>query len=233
MRENGCLSVDDSDMQNGRITVSNLRKSRKKKKIKVERLDQSVHYDIDNAPIVIPLQFGHGAYTVRLLENTTGNKYREIGLVRLAVKITKPLSVYLLPNVYVDYTDQSACVKKAAELCNGLWADTDKFNAIRGYINTHFRYNFLRALLTTSNNSMPRINETFAKGCGICHDFAALAAAMLRSQGVPTMLVIGLADNNPHAWVKVYIRNGWLLYDPTKAIRQNGSKVVYIEQRWY
>ena len=207
MRENGCLSVDDSDMQNGRITVSNLRKSRKKKKIKVERLDQSVHYDIDNAPIVIPLQFGHGAYTVRL--------------------------VYLLPNVYVDYTDQSACVKKAAELCNGLWADTDKFNAIRGYINTHFKYNFLRAILATSKNSMPRIDETFARGCGICHDFAALAAAMLRSQGVPTKLVIGLADNNPHAWVKVYIRNGWLLYDPTKAIRQNGSKVVYIEQRWY
>lgn len=46
---------------------------------------------------------------------------------------------------------------------------------------------------------------------GICFDYAALMTAMLRSQDIPTKLVIGYTGSLYHAWVDVYIESvGWV-----------------------
>ena len=63
-------------------------------------------------------------------------------------------------------------------------------------------------------------------------------AAMLRSQGVPTKLVVGYSGDAYHAWISVYLKeigwvddiiefNGknWSLMDPTLAAN-NSSKSV-------
>ena len=47
---------------------------------------------------------------------------------------------------------------------------------------------------------------------------SAMAAAMLRSQGVPTKLVIGYADQTYHAWNEVYLDGGWQRCDPTSEV---------------
>ena len=67
---------------------------------------------------------------------------------------------------------------------------------------------------------LPDVDETLQSGTGICFDYAALTAAMLRSQDIPCKLEIGYSGDIKHAWIDVYIQNkGWV----TKAISFNGD----------
>ena len=50
---------------------------------------------------------------------------------------------------------------------------------------------------------------------GICFDYAALMATMLRSQNIPAKMEIGYANMEEgavyHAWLSVYIKDiGWI-----------------------
>ena len=55
------------------------------------------------------------------------------------------------------------------------------------------------------------MDETLQEKTGICFDYAALMTAMLRTQGIPTRLVIGYAGELYHAWISVYIKDvGWI-----------------------
>ena len=48
-------------------------------------------------------------------------------------------------------------------------------------------------------------------GKGICFDYASLMAALLRSQGIPTKLVVGYSGDAYHAWISVYLDEiGWV-----------------------
>jgi hypothetical protein len=60
---------------------------------------------------------------------------------------------------------------------------------------------------------VPDVDVVYDTEKGICFDYASLMAAMLRSQGIPTKLVMGyVAPNNTyHAWNEVYIAGvGWV-----------------------
>lgn len=63
------------------------------------------------------------------------------------------------------------------------------------------------------------IEETFETQKGICYDYAALFAAMLRSQGIPTKLMKGFTDNvdEYHAWNEVWLSDEerWMVVDTT------------------
>ena len=47
---------------------------------------------------------------------------------------------------------------------------------------------------------------------GICFDYASLAAAMLRSLGIPCKLITGyVGESTYHAWNSFYLENeGWI-----------------------
>ena len=80
--------------------------------------------------------------------------------------------------------------------------------------------------------------------CGVASagagfDYAAVMTAMLRSQGVPTKLIVGYTGNAYHAWINVYSKkkgriskmiyfNGkkWKLMDPTFASTSKSSKSI-------
>ena len=56
-------------------------------------------------------------------------------------------------------------------------------------------------------------DSTMSTGKGICFDYAVLAAAMLRSQGIPTKMVFGYVAPNGiyHAWNMFYTKEtGWV-----------------------
>ena len=74
---------------------------------------------------------------------------------------------------------------------------------------------------------------------GICFDYSAVMAAMLRSQGIPCKLVIGYAGTVYHAWINVYIEGvgwvdkaiyfdgkTWTLMDPTFVSTGKGSASI-------
>ena len=76
------------------------------------------------------------------------------------------------------------------------------------------------------------MDDVLSKGRGICFDYAALLACMLRTQGVPVKLVIGYADQSYHAWNNVLVDGQWYRVDTTA--EANGMKVAkYTEERVY
>ena len=74
--------------------------------------------------------------------------------------------------------------------------------------------------VTVKSNTtyLPDVDSTLSEKKGICFDFAALMCCMLRSQGIPTQLVIGYADACYHAWNRVYVDGQWRLIDTTSEI---------------
>lgn len=76
-------------------------------------------------------------------------------------------------------------------------------------------------------------HEAFAKGRGVCQDYAHIMIAGLRSLGIPAAYVSGFLRTIPppgqerlpgsdamHAWVRIWCgqRAGWQEYDPTNAL---------------
>ena len=83
---------------------------------------------------------------------------------------------------------------------------------------------------TVASGYIPSVDSVLASGKGICFDYAAVMATMLRSQGIPTRLEVGYAGQAYHAWISTYVSdvgwidgiiqfNGssWTLMDPTFA----------------
>jgi len=64
---------------------------------------------------------------------------------------------------------------------------------------------------------LPDADETLETGKGICFDYSVLLAVMLRSQGIPTRVMIGMVspENLYHAWNTVYLNGEWVWMDAT------------------
>ena len=72
---------------------------------------------------------------------------------------------------------------------------------------------FREKAVTVSKSYMSDPDATLRAGKGICFDYAVLAAAMLRSQGIPTKVVFGYVSPNDlyHAWNMFYTEEtGWI-----------------------
>ena len=102
-----------------------------------------------------------------------------------------------------------------------------------GTYTDQFMYDYMGALrVQDAGTYLPDVEKTLKSKSGICFDFAAIVCCMLRTQGIPTKLVIGYADRAYHAWNQVYIDGSWQLIDTTARI--TGTKVGrYTPERWY
>ena len=85
---------------------------------------------------------------------------------------------------------------------------------------------------------IPDIDSTLERGKGICFDYASLMTALLRTQGIPTKLVVGYSGTAYHAWISVYLQEAgwvdkiirfdgksWSLMDPTLAASNHREDV--------
>ena len=90
-------------------------------------------------------------------------------------------------------------------------------------------YDYAKAQ-SVQSGYLPNVDQVLASKTGICFDYAAVMTAMLRSQDIPTKLVVGYTGDVYHAWVDVYIKEmgwvdnfiyfdgvSWKLMDPTFA----------------
>jgi len=179
----------------------------------------------------IPLQSGSGTYKVRFMKQVSGNSYSQMYSVTFQVGMQNANSAYLNPSQYVVYNSGSASVAKAKSLVSGAGSDAQKVSKIYSYIVNNISYDYDK-MKNLPSGYLPNPDSTLASRKGICFDYAALMAAMLRSQGVPCKLVIGNADGQYHAWNMVYVNGGWKLYDPTfgAAGQRAGS---YVAERVY
>lgn len=102
---------------------------------------------------------------------------------------------------------------KAKELSSGL-SQRRRYQAITGYINRSFAYDYIKALTVRRYGVKPDPDGCWEKRMGICGDLAEMAVEMLRAAGINARYVTGMADGLYHAWV----RTVYGIYDPTAEI---------------
>lgn len=233
LKNNGC-EIDTSKAAAGTIRVRQNGNSTKVK-VLVYFNGSSKYYQYtiptNNTWTSIPLQSGSGTYKVRFMKQVSGNSYSQMYSVTFQVGMQNANSAYLNPSQYVVYNSGSACVAKAKSLVSGAGSDAQKVSKIYSYIVNNISYDYDK-MKNLPSGYLPNPDSTLASRKGICFDYAALMAAMLRSQGVPCKLVIGNADGQYHAWNMVYVNGSWQLYDPTfgAAGQRAGS---YVAERVY
>lgn len=206
--------IDASTSADGYIKIKYLNETTKKLKVIIEKDTQQYTYDLNNKGNfdTYPLQMGDGKYKIRVFENISDNKYATKQTVTLDVKLSDANAPFLAANQYVDYSDTSETIKKAAELTEGKTDDFEKIDIIYDYIISNISYDDEKAK-TVQSGYLPSVDEILKSNKGICFDYASVMAAMLRSQKIPAKLVTGYSSNLKvfHAWNEVYtVETGWI-----------------------
>lgn len=208
----GQVQLDASALEEGVVAVS--AQSDKRLKFQIVLGEMKYNYDLpgDGQAVVFPLNMGDGSYTFRLMENTGESKYACVWSDTRQVTMKDEFQPYLRPSQMVSYEETSQCVEKARELASRCDTDIEVASEIYAYLVGHIRYDRAKAA-TVQSGYLPLPDETLSTGKGICFDYAALAAAMMRSLGIPCRLITGYVgeEETYHAWNSFYIREqGWV-----------------------
>lgn len=168
---------------------------------------------------VIPFSSGSSTYQVSCYQQISDSQYAALYADTLEIKLANEFLPFLYPNQYVNYTPDSEASKLALSMVSEDTSDIDALQIIYNYVVSHVTYDYDLAD-TVASGYLPDVDETLQTGKGICFDYAALTAAMLRSCDIPCKLQIGYAGDIKHAWINVYIRSrGWV----DKAVEFSGD----------
>lgn len=209
-------------------------------KIKLQLFsDTSITYTYDIKPgefTVIPLSLGSGTYSITVYENMKDNEYAMVYAEDLNVTLEDEQGPFLYPNQRVNFDEESDTTALAKELTNESVTELDAVAKVYDYMIKNITYDYYKAE-NVQAGYLPNVDETLATGTGICYDYAAVMAAMLRSVGIPTRMEIGYSGDAYHAWVSVYTRDhgwiddiiefdgvDWTLMDPTFDANSSDSK---------
>ena len=224
--ENDKVRVDYSNSADGYISV---RWNETGKRVKLRIISGGSTYDHDvptgGVTEYYPLSCGSGSYTVQIYEQTDGDRYAKVLEQEFTAEIRSETSPFLYPNRYVAFSQNSACVEKAAQLCAGRSGTIEKTAAIFGWVTDNVSYDRELAA-TVKSGYVPDPDRVLKKKTGICYDYASLMAAMLRSQEIPSRLVVGYAKESIyHAWNEVWTeQTGWIT--PELLLSRNGYNIV-------
>ncbi|MDF9844734.1 MULTISPECIES: transglutaminase-like domain-containing protein [unclassified Paenibacillus] len=210
--------LNTSKLDQGVVAVSYDVPADKRIKVMITKDGNSYTYNLyaSQSTESFPLQQGNGTYKVSVLENTTGNKYKVVSSEDVELKLSNANAVYLSSVQNVKWTSSDKAVLKAKQLTQGLTTDEAKVKAIYNYIVANVKYdNALAANVTP--DYIPNNDNTLLSKKGICYDYASLFATMLRSEGIPTKLVMGNTSyvSTYHAWNEVLLNGKWVTIDTT------------------
>ena len=157
-----------------------------------------------------PLSDENGDYKITIYQNTTGTKYAALLSATISVQMKDEFAPFLRSNQYVDFDNAPKAIAKAAELTHGMTDPLKKVEAVYNFVVKGMTYDKELAA-SVKSGYLPVLDSVLEKMKGICFDYAALMTGMLRSQGVPTKLVVGYAGSTYHAWISVWSENtGWI-----------------------
>ena len=212
-KKNDKAEIDYSNSKDGYIMIKYLKQTTKPLKVLVTGPSTTRYqYNLksNGSFEVFPLSDGSGDYKIDVCEQVDGGKYAISNTASIKVTLTDDKAPFLRPNQYVNFKSDSEVVKKAAELVKDKSAFNDKIAAIYSFVVKNFTYDKELAN-NVKEGYLPDVDAVLAKKKGICFDYAAVMTAMLRSQGIPTKLVLGYAGEVYHAWISVFSdKEGWI-----------------------
>ena len=242
---NDSVSIDISHTSEGYLMVS-YTGSCQKVKFQLTGPDQVTYtYNLNGGYESFPLTAGSGAYSLGVFENIEGTTYSTLFTQNIDVAIENEFGPYLYANQYVNFTTSSSTVEKGAAIARPADDDLEVIQNVYNYIITNFTYDYDKAA-TVESGYLPNVDEIYSKQTGICFDYAAVMATMLRTQNIPTRLEVGYMGDVYHAWISTYIPdtgwvNGiiefdgknWELMDPTYASTSASPKDFLTETDKY
>ena len=242
--QNAKAVIDYSNISDGYVMVKFTAQSDRRLKAKVTGPSGDYQqYDLTQGEWeVLPLSDGSGSYKVSVLQKKNDDpkntKYATALSVTFSAELTDEFAPYIRPNQYVDYGGAEKTLAKAAELVGKETDALKKVEVIYDFVVNNLTYDKEKAA-TVQSGYLPVLDEVLEAKTGICFDYAALMAGMLRSQGVPCKLVVGYAGTAYHAWISVWSeKDGWvegIIYfdgkvwkrmDPTFASSLNNSEAI-------
>lgn len=184
-------------------------------KVGITKDSNTYYYSLTSSEEVYPLQMGNGNYSVTLYKNISGNSYKSVASERFNLS-SSVNSVFLTSSQNIKWDTDSMAVKFAENLTETLDTDEEKFNAIYSYVVNNISYDYRKAY-NVKPGYIPTPDEILSTGKGICYDYSSLLAVMLRSQDIPTKLVMGSSTHTSayHAWNEVFINGEWSTVDTT------------------
>ncbi|MBR5766096.1 MAG: transglutaminase domain-containing protein [Lachnospiraceae bacterium] len=208
---NEYVSLDTSNCGDGYIYV---KYTGENEKVKLQIYsDTSITYTYNIKPgvdTVIPLSLGSGLYSITAYENIQDTEYAMVYAEELEVTLNDELSPFLYPNQYVMFNEQSDTTALAKQLTNDCATELDAVGKVYDYMVKNITYDYDRAE-NVQPGYLPDVDEILSIKTGICFDYSAVMAAMLRSVGIPTRMEIGYSGDAYHAWVSVYTKDhGWI-----------------------
>lgn len=235
---NGRATIDASNTSNGYVMI---KYTGGQSRIKIQIAKSTTYtYDLNarNTYEVFPFTEGNGTYSIKIFENVSGNQYAQVMSQNISVSLADEFAPFLTPNQYVNFSNGSAAVNKGAELAASAVDEIGVVTNVYNYVINNITYDTAKAA-SVQSGYLPNVDQVLAQKTGICFDYAALMTAMLRSQDIPTKLVIGYSGGLYHAWVNVYIDNigwvdnfiyfdghNWSLMDPTFASSGGQSESI-------
>ncbi len=181
----------------------------------------------------LPCNGGSGNYTVMLLEHVGGSTYLPLLSQTLSVQLSGSLRPYTAASILTNFGSGSTAVQLAQSLCAGIATTDGRVAAVYQWITSHIAYNSaLAASISagTVTTYVPDLEGILAARTGICFDYAALMAAMLRAQGIPTRLIMGNVPQGYHAWNEVYFEgSGWVVVASFRVAQINGAAYVMFD----
>jgi transglutaminase-like putative cysteine protease len=238
-KRGGGAVIDYSNTRDGYVMVCFPQPSQQRLKVQVKGPGTTYTYNLTPEKwTAFPLSDENGAYQVTVYQNVTGSKYAALLSVQLEVTLSDPFAPFLRSNQYVDFDAAADTVAKADSLTAGLTDPVKKVEAIYDFVVQTLQYDRELAA-TVQSGYLPVLDQVLARKKGICFDYAALMTGMLRSQGIPTKLVVGYAGQAYHAWISVWTEqtgwvdgviffdsNGWHRMDPTFASSGGSSSDI-------
>lgn len=188
-----------------------------------------------------PLTGSNGTYTISVLEHVSGKSYSLANTLTVDVALSNSFAPFLRPSQYVNYSAGDSAVTLASQLCGGASNALEKVDRVYSWLVDNVVYDYEFAATDIAKGYAGDTYKVVNQKKGICLDYAATMAAMLRSQNVPTQVISGnVTDGGFHAWVNVYVQDvgwvyagaiyfdgsGWKRMDPTYAASSRSGQDI-------
>jgi hypothetical protein len=169
-----------------------------------------------NVETFFPLQLGSGRYQIAIGEVRNGKQFFPIVVDEIVNRSVDEKVMFTISNPQIDYAVSTEAVPAYQAMCDGQ-VYNDKVDTVYQDLIQSYDYDYDKAQ-TVASGYIPVLDTIFGVKKGICYDYSALLAGALRSQGIPTKLVMGYAPDVAvyHAWNEIQMADGvWVVVDTT------------------
>lgn len=209
--------IDTSNSQDGYVVAAT--NSGVKTKFRVQKGEHYYNYDLasDGTFEVFPLSMGEGMYTFTVYHNIQGSEYSIFLTKDFHVTLHSEFEPFLRPNQIVNYTQDYEFINFTYELTKHAKTKEEIVAIIYYWITENMSYDYdMAANISSYAGYIPNVDAVLERRIGICYDYSALFAAMLRINGIPCKLIMGDVnvpgkDTIYHGWNEIWLEStGWI-----------------------